>query len=175
MATLADRCRAIDWLAMDVDGVLTAGGIVYGGGLELKEFHVRDGSAIKLWKQTGKRAAIVTGRTSAAVEVRATELGVDVVMQGASDKLAAFRRLLATTGIAPSQICYIGDDLPDLPPLRRCGLAAAVADACPEVRADAHYVARARGGRGAVREVVELVLRCRGEWAPVVERLRAAD
>jgi 3-deoxy-D-manno-octulosonate 8-phosphate phosphatase (KDO 8-P phosphatase) len=175
MATLADRCRAIELLIVDVDGVLTAGGIVYGDELELKEFHVRDGSAIKLWKQAGKQAAIITGRTSAAVEVRAAELGVDVVVQGAADKLAAFRRLLETTGIAASQVCYIGDDLADLPPLRRCALAAAVADACPEVRADAHYVARAGGGRGAVREVVELVLRCQGEWARVVERLRAAD
>jgi 3-deoxy-D-manno-octulosonate 8-phosphate phosphatase (KDO 8-P phosphatase) len=174
-ATLAARCLPIRLLVADVDGVLTAGGIAYGGGQEWKEFHVRDGSALKCWKQAGRRVALITGRTSAAVDVRAAELGVDLMYQGAADKLAAFRRVLETTGLNPSEVCYIGDDLPDLPPLRRCGLAVAVADACPEVRADAHHVTRAAGGRGAVREAVELILRCQGEWAAVVGRLRRPD
>jgi 3-deoxy-D-manno-octulosonate 8-phosphate phosphatase (KDO 8-P phosphatase) len=173
--SLADRCLPIRLLLADVDGVLTAGGIVYGGGQEWKEFHVRDGSALKWWKQAGRRVGLITGRTSAAVDVRAAELSVDLVYQGAADKLAAWRHALETTGVSPSEVCYIGDDLPDLPPLRRSGLAVAVADACAEARADSHYVTRAPGGRGAVREAVELILRCQGEWAKVVGRLRQPD
>src|SRR5207302_3833978 len=103
------------------------------------------------------------------------ELGVDLVYQGAADKLAAWRRALETTGVSPSEVCYIGDDLPDLPPLRRSGLAVAVADACAEARADAHYVTRAPGGRGAVREAVELVLRAQGRWQRLVARYRGAS
>jgi 3-deoxy-D-manno-octulosonate 8-phosphate phosphatase (KDO 8-P phosphatase) len=169
---LADRCRPVRLLVADVDGVLTAGGIVLGDGMELKAFHVRDGAALKWWKQVGRRAAVITGRSSAAVDRRAAEVGVDFVYQGAADKLAAFRRLLEAAAVKPPEVCYIGDDLPDLPPMRRSGLAVAVADAAAEVRADAHYVARAAGGRGAVREAVELLLRCQGEWAPLAQRYR---
>jgi 3-deoxy-D-manno-octulosonate 8-phosphate phosphatase (KDO 8-P phosphatase) len=173
MTTLQERCAGIELLAVDVDGVLTDGGIVYAaGGDELKRFHVRDGSGLKCWEQAGKFAAVITGRTSPAVERRAKEVGVGVVIQGAADKLAALRRVLAHSGVKAEQTCYVGDDLPDLPPLRNCGLAAAPADACPEARADAHYVTRAPGGRGAVREVIELILRCQGRWQPLVERLR---
>jgi 3-deoxy-D-manno-octulosonate 8-phosphate phosphatase (KDO 8-P phosphatase) len=171
--SLADRCRAVELLVVDVDGVLTDGGIVYGnGGLELKHFHVRDGAALKWWRDAGKRSGLITGRTSPLVEVRAAELGVAFVVQGAADKLPAFRRMLAEAGVEPAAVCYVGDDLPDLPPLRRCGLAVAPADACAEVRADAHYVTRAPGGRGAVRETIELILRCQGAWGRLVERMR---
>jgi 3-deoxy-D-manno-octulosonate 8-phosphate phosphatase (KDO 8-P phosphatase) len=163
--TLRDRCAAVELLVLDVDGVLTGGGIVYGtGGLELKQFHVRDGSGLKLWHQCGKQSAVLTGRRSSVVDVRAAELGVTLVVQGAGDKLAAFDGLLAAAGVAPAAACYVGDDLPDLPPLRRAGLAVAVADACAEVRAAAHYVTRAPGGGGAAREAVELILRCQGAW-----------
>src|SRR5271165_6829959 len=117
--TLAERCRAIALLVLDVDGVLTDGGIVHGSsGLELREFHVRDGSGLKVWHGCGKRIALITGRRSTAVEVRATELGVDFVFQGASDKLSAFRDLLGRANAEPEAVCYVGDDLPDLGPLQ---------------------------------------------------------
>ena len=171
--TLRDRCLAVELLVADVDGVLTGGGIVHGGGgLELKAFHVRDGSGLKVWHRCGKRTALITGRRSAAVEVRAAELGIRWVRQGVDDKLAALRELLREAGSGPEAVCYVGDDLPDLPPLRHCGLGVAVADACPEVRADAHYVTRAGGGRGAVRETVELILGCQGRWQEIVAAYR---
>ncbi len=164
--TLAERCRGVRLLVLDVDGVLTDGGVVYGtGGLEVKHFHVRDGSGLKAWRRAGRRSAFVTGRSSPVVDLRAVELGVDFVFQGASDKLPAYRRLLEDAALPPSAVCYVGDDLPDLPPMRECGLAAAVADGCREARAAAHYVTRAPGGGGAVREVIELILRCQGAWA----------
>ena len=172
---LRTRCSAIDLLIVDVDGVLTDGGIIYSDdGAELKQFHVRDGSGLKIWQFVGKRAALITGRQSKVVAVRAAELGIDPVIQGAADKLPAYGEVLRAGGWRPEQVCYVGDDVPDLPVLRHCGLAVAVADACPEVIADAHYVTRARGGRGAVREVIELVLRCQGPWQTIVERFRGA-
>jgi 3-deoxy-D-manno-octulosonate 8-phosphate phosphatase (KDO 8-P phosphatase) len=171
--TLADRCAAIEWLVLDVDGVLTDGGIVYGsGGLELKQFHVRDGTGLKLWHQAGKHSALITGRESPVVALRAAELGVARVFQGAGDKLSAYRRLLAEAGVASGAVCCVGDDLPDLSPLAHCGLAVATADACPEARAAAHYVTRRAGGRGAVRETIELILRCQGAWQRLVNLLR---
>jgi 3-deoxy-D-manno-octulosonate 8-phosphate phosphatase (KDO 8-P phosphatase) len=99
-------------------------------------------------------------------------LGIGLVRQGAAEKLAAYRSLLAEAGVTAGAVCYIGDDLPDLPPLRACGLAVAVADASAEVRADAHYITRAAGGRGAVRETIELILRCQGHWQRLVHQLR---
>ena len=171
--TLAERCRAVRLLVLDVDGVLTEGGIVYGtGGLEVKRFHVRDGSGIKLWRLAGRRCALITGRSSPVVDARAAELGVDFVFQGASDKLPAYRRLLEESAMESSAVCYVGDDVQDLALLRDCELAVAVGDGCREARAAAHYVTRAAGGRGAVREVVELMLRCQGEWGRLAERLR---
>jgi 3-deoxy-D-manno-octulosonate 8-phosphate phosphatase (KDO 8-P phosphatase) len=171
---LQARIARIELLLLDVDGVLTDGSINYtDDGVELKKFHVRDGSALKLWGLAGKKSAIISGRSSKAVEVRAMELGIGPVFQGASDKRAGFARVLAETGVRAEQVCCIGDDVPDLPLLMRCGLAAAVADACPEVRAAAHYVAREQGGRGAVREVIELLLRCQGHWQRLVASLAA--
>jgi 3-deoxy-D-manno-octulosonate 8-phosphate phosphatase (KDO 8-P phosphatase) len=171
--TLAERCARIDLLLLDVDGVLTNGGIAYADdGREWKQFHVRDGSALKFWQAAGKRAAILSGRTSSIVNLRASELGITPVIQGAADKLAAFRDVLEQTRMQPQQVCFVGDDLPDLPVLRHCGLAVAVADACPQAIADAHYVTRAAGGTGAVREVVELLLRSQGRWTEIVERYR---
>ncbi len=171
---LAERCAAIELLVLDVDGVLTDGSIVYASdGTELKIFHVRDGSSLKLWHQIGKQAAILTGRSSPAVNIRAKELDVAHVIQGTSEKWPAYRQLLAKTGMRSDQVCCVGDDLPDLPLLRNCGLAVAVADACPEARAEAHYVTQAAGGRGAVRETIELVLRSQNRWREVVDRLRS--
>jgi 3-deoxy-D-manno-octulosonate 8-phosphate phosphatase (KDO 8-P phosphatase) len=172
---LQTRCAAVDLLIVDVDGVLTDGGIIYSDdGAELKRFHVRDGSGLKIWQFVGKRSALITGRRSKLVEVRAAELGIDPVVQGAAEKMPAYRDLLRAGGWRTEQVCYIGDDVLDLPVLRNCGLAVAVADACPEVIADAHYVTTARGGRGAVREAIELILRCQGLWQPIVDRFRGA-
>jgi 3-deoxy-D-manno-octulosonate 8-phosphate phosphatase (KDO 8-P phosphatase) len=163
--TLAERCRAIELLVVDVDGVLTDGSIVYADNeVELKAFHVRDGSGLKLWQRAGKQSAIITGRRSPVVDVRAMEVGIAHVVQGQAEKREAFESLLRSTGLTAGQACYIGDDLPDLPVLQQVGLAAAVADACPEVIMAAHYVTRVAGGRGAVREVIELILRCQGRW-----------
>jgi 3-deoxy-D-manno-octulosonate 8-phosphate phosphatase (KDO 8-P phosphatase) len=174
--SLRERCLAVELLVVDVDGVLTEGGIVHGStGLELKRFHVRDGFALERWRQAGKRAAVITGRSSPVVEVRAQELGIDNVIQGAAEKFPAYRHLLTQAGLAPQQVCYVGDDLPDLPALRDCGLAVAVADAAAELRASAHYVTRNPGGRAAVREVVELILRCQGLWRQSAENPRGVS
>ena len=165
MKTLRERCTGIELLIVDVDGVLTAGGIAYGSSdLEIKQFHVRDGSGLHLWHRAGKRSGIITGRSSPMVERRAAELGVGFVVQGAAEKEAAYRRLLAEAAVNDEAVCYVGDDLPDVSPLRLCGLAVAVADACAEARTVAHYITRTAGGCGAVRETIELILRCQGHW-----------
>ena len=168
---LRERCTRIELLVLDVDGVLTDGSIIYGdNGVEVKAFHVRDGSGLKAWQLSGKRTAVITGRTSRVVDVRAAELGLSPVFQGAGDKWAAYRQILASGPWEPEQVCVMGDDLPDLPLLADCGLAVAVADACPEVRAAAHYVTRAAGGRGAVREAIEVIMHCQGSWPSMVQR-----
>lgn len=171
-ATLAERCRRIDLLVLDIDGVLTDGGIVYSNDeREIKRFHVRDGSALKLWHASGKASAILSGRSTPLVDRRGRELGVTWVIQGAGDKGPAYDRLLREAGRRPEQVCCMGDDVPDLPLLRRCGLAVAVADACVEARAEAHYVTRRSGGRGAVREAVERIMRVQGSWQEAVAKL----
>ncbi len=172
LRTLADRCADITWLVLDVDGVLTDGGIVYSsGGLELKQFHVRDGAGLKLWHRAGKRSAVITGRDSPIVAVRAAELGITSVFQGVGEKLSTLRHLEADVGIQSETICYVGDDWPDLSSLRHCGLAVATADACAEVRAAAHYITRNPGGHGAVRETIELILHAQGVWQRLVDQL----
>ena len=169
--SLVERLLAVDWLLLDVDGVLTDGAITYDNhGVEQKRFHVRDGSGLKIWRFVGKEAAVITGRTSKIVEVRSAELGLSPVIQGAAEKLPAYRRFLAEIGTRPERVCAMGDDVPDLGVLANCGLAVAVADACPEVRSAVHYVTRAAGGNGAVREVIELILQAQGRWQSVVER-----
>jgi 3-deoxy-D-manno-octulosonate 8-phosphate phosphatase (KDO 8-P phosphatase) len=171
VTTLADRCAPIELLVLDVDGVLTDGQVIYAGAeTEVKAFHVRDGSALAVWKRAGKRAAIISGRDSPAVVRRAAELGIEPVLQGAADKLAALTRILAATGLSPAQVAAAGDDLADVPVLTNVGLAIAVGDACPEVRQAAHFVTQAPGGRGAVREAIELMLRCQGAWQPAIEK-----
>jgi 3-deoxy-D-manno-octulosonate 8-phosphate phosphatase (KDO 8-P phosphatase) len=168
--TLRNRCELIEMLILDVDGVLTAGGVTYAGlGDEEKTFHVRDGSAIRLWQRCGKRAGLITGRHSHAVARRAKELDLDPVRQGVARKAQSMRELLEATGLCPENVCCIGDDLPDLPMLRQCGLSVAVADACAEVRNEAHLVTRRAGGFGVVREVVEVILRAQGRWQELLD------
>ena len=166
--SLMERCRAVRWLIIDVDGVLTDGSITYAavGGettTEIKAFHVRDGSGLKLWHLAGFHSAIITGRSSPIVALRASELGVSHVFQGASDKMPSLLTLLRENVIETSAVCYVGDDEPDVPLLECVGLAVAVADACPSARAAAQYVTTACGGRGAVRETIERILRCQGK------------
>jgi 3-deoxy-D-manno-octulosonate 8-phosphate phosphatase (KDO 8-P phosphatase) len=168
--TLRNRCDTIELIVLDVDGVLTAGGITYAGsGDEEKTFHVRDGSAIRLWQRCGKRAGLITGRHSPAVARRAKELDLDPIRQGVARKAQAFREIIETAGLRPENVCCLGDDLPDLPMLRQCGLSVAVADACAEVRNEAHLVTRLAGGCGAVREVVEIILRAQGRWQDLLD------
>jgi 3-deoxy-D-manno-octulosonate 8-phosphate phosphatase (KDO 8-P phosphatase) len=170
---LKERCTRIELLVLDVDGVLTEGSIIYADdNAEVKHFHVRDGSGLAIWRYVGKKAAIITGRKSRIVEVRAAELEIAPVIQAAPQKLEPFRQILSATGLAADQACFIGDDIPDLPVMRHCGLAVAVADACSDVLAEAHYVTQAPGGRGAVRETIELILACQGHWQKIVERFR---
>jgi len=160
----------ITCFVLDVDGVLTDGRLRYGGCTEpMRSFHVHDGLAMRAFVRIGGRVAIITGKQSLAVEQRAAELGIGPVVQAARDKGAEFDRLLQQLDLSPDQVAVVGDDLPDLPMLRRCGYPLAVADAAEEVRAVARYVTQRRGGRGAVREALEHVLRRDGRWQQIVE------
>ena len=153
----------------DVDGVLTDGGIIFDNqGIEIKRFHSRDGFGIKLWRRAGFRFGIITARNSHIVKVRAAELGIDLLRQGFEDKLPAARELMTELRLAPGQVAYAGDDLPDLPVMRSVGLPIAVADAVDEVRASAVYVTTHPGGQGAVREAIEAILKAKGIWEDVV-------
>ena len=164
-ADLAARCAAIELLAVDVDGVLTDGAIVVDDqGVESKHFHVRDGLAYSLWHRAGKHSAILSGRRAEVVRRRAEELKIAHVAQGLDEKGEAFKTLLAELGLKPHQACFVGDDLVDLPVLRSVGLAVCPADAVAEVREHAHLITAAAGGRGAIREVVEFILKAQGLW-----------
>lgn len=168
---LVGRARRIRLLVVDVDGVLTDGGItVHADGSETKTFHVRDGHGIKLLQRAGIEVAIVSGRRSAATDRRAADLGITLVRQGAVDKALALEALLTAREVDPAEVAYVGDDVVDLPVLRRVGLAVAVADAVDELAPYVHYRTRAAGGRGAVREVAELLLRAQGRWSETLAR-----
>jgi 3-deoxy-D-manno-octulosonate 8-phosphate phosphatase (KDO 8-P phosphatase) len=175
MLSLSERIGQVRLLILDVDGVLTDGAIVYGnGGEELKRFHVRDGSGLKLWQRLGYQTAILSGRSSPAVERRARELGIFHVWLGQADKQAALRAILDATTMKVSQVCAIGDDLQDLALLDQVGVRAAVYDACAEVRAMADYVTMTPGGHGAVRELIEWLLKSQGLWDQAITGLRPA-
>ncbi|MGH9465298.1 MAG: KdsC family phosphatase [Thermoanaerobaculia bacterium] len=162
---LARRAAELEWVLADVDGVLTDGGLYYDRrGHAMLRFDVRDGQGLKLAQQGGLKVGILSGRSPAALEHRASELGLDALATGIHDKGAAFEAFLEQHGATPRRVAFIGDDLPDLVVLGRCGLAFAPADAAPEVRTVAHRVLAAGGGRGAVREMVETILRARGDW-----------
>ena len=168
---LEDRCKNVELMIADVDGVLTDGGIIFDNqGIEIKRFHSRDGYGIKLWRRCGLHFGIITARNSHIVKVRAAELGINVLRQGFEDKLPAAREIFAELRLAPAQVAYVGDDLPDLAVMRQVGLPIAVADAVEEVRAGAAYVSQTRVGYGAVREAIELVLKAKGVWDDIVAR-----
>ncbi len=160
----AARARAVRLAIFDVDGVLTDGTLYIGAqGEVFKAFNILDGHGIKMLQAAGIATAIISGRSSEAVTRRAQELGIAHVAQGSPDKVADFERLAAQLVIAPEACAFVGDDIPDLAVMRRCGFAVAVANAAEPVKHAAHYVTAARGGHGAVREFCELVLRSQGQ------------
>ena len=168
---MPDKAELIRLVAFDVDGVLTDGAITLtDGGEQIKTFHVRDGSGIKYLMRAGLDVALITGRSSRVVERRAKELGIEYVFQGAKVKIEPYEALLEMTGLADENIAYVGDDLPDIPILRRCGLGFAVADAADEVKKAADRLTAARGGEGVAREVAEYVLKAQNKWQQILSR-----
>ena len=156
------KARSLRLAIFDVDGVLTDGTLYIGpSGEAFKAFNILDGHGVKMLQAAGVAAAILSGRESEAVRRRAAELGIATVVEGASDKLPAFEKMIARLGVAAGACAYVGDDLPDLAVMQRCGLAVAVANAVDAVKSAAHYVTRASGGRGAVREFCDLVIAAR--------------
>jgi 3-deoxy-D-manno-octulosonate 8-phosphate phosphatase (KDO 8-P phosphatase) len=160
---------AIKLLLFDVDGVLTDGSIIINGdGTESKQFNIRDGAAIVWAQRAGLLVGLLSARLADATSVRASQLGITIVVQGAADKLAGYDRILGEHGLTDEQVGYMGDDLQDLPVLRRAGFSAAPADAAAEVRAAVHWVSASGGGHGAVRECIEHLLRAQGTWRTAV-------
>lgn len=167
---LARRARDLDWLLLDVDGVFTDGRLYYGPqGERRKVFHVRDGLGLKLLQKTGIRVGILSGRGTRAVEIRAEELGLDALILDRSDKGTAFAEFLRDQQADPARTAYAGDDLLDIPVMRRCSLSFAPADAVEEVRERVDLVLSRKGGRGAVRELCERLLKARGDWQRLIE------
>lgn len=167
--TIDARAARIRLLVFDVDGVLTDGVVtVHADGTESKGFHIRDGAAIVWAQRLGLPVALLSARASGATAQRAAQLAIRTVVQGAGSKIHGYERIVRDAGTADDEVAFMGDDLLDLPVLARVGLAAAPADAAPEVIARAHWTATRPGGRGAVREFIEMVLRAQGRWADVV-------
>jgi YrbI family 3-deoxy-D-manno-octulosonate 8-phosphate phosphatase len=160
-----DVAKPIKMILSDVDGVLTDGSItIDNAGIESKSFNVRDGHAIRIWCKAGFQFGLLTARNSQIVKIRAAELGITLVRQGFSEKLPAAKEMIEQSGLDLSEVCYIGDDLPDLPVMYAVGLAATTADGANEVRQAANWVMTASGGRGAVRELIERLLKAKGRW-----------
>ena len=156
---LEERAKRVKLLLMDCDGVLTDGRLYFGPtGEELKVFDVRDGQGIVTWHRAGFRSGIITGRDSPIVELRANSLGIEFVRQGVNDKTVVLDELLVLAEVTPDEVAFIGDDVPDLEVMRSVGLAVAVADAMDVIKEAAFYVTEKNGGRGAVRELIDLLL-----------------
>ncbi len=173
---LQKRAARIQLLLMDCDGVLTDGRVwLFENGEEQKGFHTRDGLGIDLFHRAGLRSGIISGRTSAAVQKRAEGLGMSFVIQGCEDKREAFAGTLEQAGVDKLEVAFIGDDLNDIPLMLQSGLGVAVADAALETREHAHYVTTAAGGLGAVREVIELILKSQGRWDDLIASYIHAD
>jgi 3-deoxy-D-manno-octulosonate 8-phosphate phosphatase (KDO 8-P phosphatase) len=172
---IISRARQIKLLLLDCDGVLTDGGLHYTfDGKRVMEgakvFHIHDGQGLKLAREAGLRLGVISGRVSPALTARARDLQIDRLHQGIDDKLSVYEQIKTDEGLADARIAYVGDDLPDLPVMRRVGLAVAVADAVEEVRECAHFVTKKPGGRGAAREVVELLLKAQDKWRESLQR-----
>jgi 3-deoxy-D-manno-octulosonate 8-phosphate phosphatase (KDO 8-P phosphatase) len=171
MQDILERASRIRLLIFDVDGVLTDGSLFIGDdGQEYKAFNSRDGHGMTMIQQTGVRLAIITGRTSRVVRIRMESLGIQHVLQGKRDKLPAYEELRDAVGIPDEEIAYVGDDVVDLPIMRRVGLSIAVADAHPLVQLHAHWQTRSPGGRGAGRDVCELVMEAQGNLDTMMAR-----
>ena len=166
---LMSLAKKIRLAVFDVDGVMTDGTVYYDNhGQELKAFNIRDGLGIKLLQKSGVRVAVITGRRSKAVEYRAGELGIDLLLQGREDKLTALKEILSSLTITLDEVAYLGDDLPDLPAIRAVGLGMTVADGCPQVKALADGITVLPGGRGAVREFCEIIINAQGGSSTVL-------
>lgn len=165
------KLAKIKLLLLDVDGVMTDGRIIYDNqGNELKAFDVKDGHGLKMLQRAGIKIGIITGRQSEVVAKRAAELGIDILYQKALNKLDPYREILDELQLTDAQVAYVGDDVVDLPILRRVGFSATVADAVPEVLPLVDYVTVNSGGRGAVREVCDLLLKASGQWDGLTQR-----
>jgi len=170
------RLEQISLLLLDVDGVLTTGQVIYNdAGQETKVFNVRDGLGIRLLEKAGIRVGIVTGRRSMALVHRCRNLGITLLKDGVKDKAAALADILKETGLAASQTAFVGDDLPDLPVIREVGFGVAVANAVDEVKQEADYITARPGGAGAVRDVIEYILKNSGRWQEVMNRYLPKD
>lgn len=169
MTELNERASRIRLLLLDVDGVMTDNRLFYGdNGIEYKAFHTRDGHGMVLLREAGIDIGIITGRTSEVVSRRMADLKVKYVYQGVPDKLPTFENLMNQCGLSPDQVAYMGDDILDLPILRRVGLAAMPANADPVLRDHVHFISRQPGGQGAVRELCELILKAQGAWDEIM-------
>ena len=169
-SSLRSRLQRVRLFLCDVDGVLTDGAVWMGGGLELKRFNIRDGLGLKFLQSEGIPVGWVSRRPSSATRQRARDLKINYLIQRDGGKVEVVEELLRKSGLNWRQVCYVGDDVVDVGVLKRAGLGVAVSDAVPEARAAAHYVTRAPGGDGAVRETVELILQAQGRWKHVVTR-----
>jgi 3-deoxy-D-manno-octulosonate 8-phosphate phosphatase (KDO 8-P phosphatase) len=172
------RAKQIQVFLMDVDGTITPGIVALlsqpdGTALEIKIFDAHDGQGISLAHTAGIRTGVITGRESPAMRRRARELQIEFVYEKQPTKTAAYEEILKKTGVPESAVAYLGDDLPDLPLMRRVGLAVAVGDAVQEVKLAAHFVTKAVGGKGAARELVELILKSKGIWEEMIDKARA--
>jgi 3-deoxy-D-manno-octulosonate 8-phosphate phosphatase (KDO 8-P phosphatase) len=175
---LKKRAKQIQLLLMDVDGTMTDGSVSLlsqtdGTALEIKTFNAHDGQGLTLAHTAGLRTGCITGRESAALLRRAHEMKMEFIYMKRALKMPAYEEILRKAGAADSAVAYVGDDLPDIPLLRRVGLAIAVGDAVPEVKATAHYTTKALAGHGAIREAVELILRSKGIWEQMIDKARA--
>ena len=176
--TLKKRAARIELLLMDVDGTMTDGGVtllsqIDGIALEIKTFDAHDGQGLTLAQTAGLRTGCITGRESAALLRRAQEMRMEFIYMKQPVKMPAYEDILRKVGVSDSVVAYIGDDLPDIPLMRRAGLAIAVGDAVPEVKDAAHYTTKALAGHGAVREAVELILKSKGIWEAMLDKARA--
>ena len=171
---LTEQCAQIRLILSDVDGVMTDGRVIFDNqGIESKQFHIRDGQAVRLWQHAGGQFGIVTGRTSQIVKLRAEELDIEIVRQGISDKWSVVQSLCDELEIDPTEVCFVGDDLPDLAPIQNVGLGVAVADAAEEVCQAADYVTSQVGGHGTIREVVELILKNTNRWQSALKKYQS--
>ena len=170
LAAIERRASRIKLLLMDCDGVLTDGRLwLLADGDEHKSFNTHDGLGLSLLHRAGLKSGIISGRRSQAVVRRAQELGIEFVCQGDPEKIEAFEEVLRQATVDEDEVAYVGDDLTDIPLMQRVELAVAVADAVEETRSAAHYVTQRKGGRGAVREVIEIILKSQGRWNDLVE------